>query len=163
MNKNSTNIITNFVLLIKIFIMDLQIHEALKDKRLLKAIIDMNKKEIWTVIEKLAHLVMCRNRSRSRAKTHIEHCGKEIILYSDVYENVSEFWRIRIFMGSKSVTSETVVRDELRRKLEKVLSKEMVLAKHEVRSMLEFLQRFPQVKNHYWRDETSDWTSKRQE
>jgi hypothetical protein len=52
-------------------------------------------------------------------------------------------------MGSKSVTSETVVRDELGRKLEKVLSKEMVLAKRRVRSMLEFLQRFPQVKNHY--------------
>jgi len=46
MNKNGTNIITNFVLLIKAFIMDLQINEALKDKQLLKAIIDMNKKEI---------------------------------------------------------------------------------------------------------------------
>ena len=52
-------------------------------------------------------------------------------------------------MGSKSVTSETVVIDELGRKLEKVLSKEMVLAKRKVHSMLEFLQRFPQVKNYY--------------
>jgi hypothetical protein len=126
--------------------------KALKDERLLRAVIGMGKKEFFKLLEKFAPLVRRlhykRNRKRKAGggRKHTLETAEEklffILFYMKCYPalDVAAF-----FYGvDKSQIKRWV--DALRKHLDKALGQALVLPVRKMRSVKEFLERFPEVK-----------------
>jgi hypothetical protein len=132
--------------------MSLQIQKALKDKRLLKAIIGMSKKEFEQLLKKFAPLVMHkpykknRKRKPGAGRKHTLDTAEKKLFFILMYMKTYPTFDLAGFLWGVNRSQAKRWVDELRGKLEKALGKEMVLPERKVHSMVEFVQRFPQVK-----------------
>lgn len=130
----------------------MNIQRAMQDERLLRAVISMGKKEFSELLKKftpLAKRIQYRKNRKRKAGAGRKHTLKTpeqklfyILFYMKCYPtfDVAGYF----FDVDRSQAKRWV--DELRKMLEKALGKAMVLPVRKVRSVKEFLERFPEVK-----------------
>ena len=130
----------------------IDIERALKNDRLMKAIIGMGRKEFLQLHEKfISHAQRTtykRNRKRKAGagRTHTLENAEQKLFYILFYMKCYPTFDVAgFFFGvDKSQTKRWV--DVLRKKLEKALGTAMALPVRKIRSVKEFLERFPAVK-----------------
>lgn len=130
----------------------MNIQRALQDDRLLRAVIGMGKKEFLQLLEKFAPLVnrvtykRGRKRKAGAGRKHSLTTPGQKLFYMLFYMKCYPTFDVAgyFFEVDKSQAKRWV--DDMRRKLEKALGKAMVLPVRKIRSVKEFLERFPEVK-----------------
>lgn len=130
----------------------LNIKRALKDDRLLSAITGQNRKTFKKLLIKFAPFAERINYKKSRkrkaggGRKHTLETSEEKLVYILFYMKCYPTFDLSglIFDVDKSQAKRWV--DGLRKKLEKALGKAMVLPVRKIRSMKEFLERFPELK-----------------
>lgn len=130
----------------------MNLQKAIEDNRLMRAVIGMGKEEFSELLEKFSPLVdrikHKRNRQREpgAGRKHTLENAEQKLFYMlfymkcyPTYDVAGFFWGV-----DRSQTKRWV--DELRAHLEKALGKAMVLPVRKIRSVEEFLKRFPAVR-----------------
>jgi hypothetical protein len=130
----------------------MNIERAIKDERLLKAVIGMGKEEFKQLLKKFASLAMRkpykRNRKRKPGAGNKHTLGTAekklffILMYMKCYPTfdlAGFFWNVNRSQPMRWV-------NELRVKLEKALGIAMVLPERKIHSVKEFLEKFPQIR-----------------
>jgi hypothetical protein len=132
--------------------MNIQIQKALKDERLLKAVIGMSKEEFEQLLEKFAPLAMRRPYKRNRkrkpgaGRKHTLNTAAKKLFYILMYMKIYPTFDLAGFLWGVNRSQAKRWVDELGSKLEKALGKAMVLPERRISSVAEFLEKFPQVK-----------------
>lgn len=130
----------------------LNINRALKEDRKLSAITGYNRKAFKKLLIKFAPLSARvkykRNRKRKAGggRKHTLKMSEEKLFYMLFYMKCYPTFDLAglIFDVDKSQAKRWV--DELRKKLEKALGKALVLPVRKIRSVKEFLEKFPEIK-----------------
>ncbi|MBI3623465.1 transposase [Candidatus Pacearchaeota archaeon] len=130
----------------------MNIEKAMYDDRLMRAVIGMCRKEFSELLKKFAPLVSRvkykRNRKRKAGagRTHTLETPEQKLFYMLFYMKCYPTFDVAgfFFEVDKSQAKRWV--DELRVMLEKALGKAMVLPVRKIRSVEEFLKRFPAVR-----------------
>lgn len=130
----------------------MNIQKAMQDDRLMRAVIGMGKKEFLELLEKFTPYVKRvrykRNRKRKAGagRTHTLETPEEKLFYMLFYMKCYPTYDVAgfFFNADKSQTKRWV--DVFRVALEKTLGKVMALPARKIRSVKEFLERFPEVK-----------------
>jgi len=130
----------------------LNINRALRNDRLLRAVIGMGKKEFSKLLVKFAPIVQRisykkdRKRKPGAGRTHTLETAEQKLFYILFYMKCYPTYDVAslFFDVDKSQTKRWV--DSLRKNLEKALEKAMVLPARKINSVKEFLERFPAVK-----------------
>lgn len=130
----------------------MNIQRALQEERLMRAVIGMGKKEFLKLHKRFSiyatRVRYKRNRKRKpgAGRTHTLETTEQklffILFYMKCYPtfDMAGFF----FEVNKSQAKRWV--DDMRKKLEKALGKAMVLPERRIRSVEEFLKRFPEVR-----------------
>jgi hypothetical protein len=130
----------------------MNIQRAMQDERLLRAVISMGKKEFSELLKTFAPLTerigYKRNRKRKAGagRKHTLETPEQKLFYILFYMKCYPTFDVAgyFFDVDRSQAKRWV--DELRKMLEKALGKAMVLPIRKIRSVKEFLERFPAVK-----------------
>jgi hypothetical protein len=130
----------------------MNIQRALGDQRLLRAVIGMGKKEFKKLLQSFSPLVIRtryrRNRKRKAGagRNHTLKTPEEKLFYMLFYMKCYPTFDLAgYFFGVDRSQAKRWV-DDLRGKLKKALGAAMVLPVRRIRSVKEFLERFPEVK-----------------
>ena len=130
----------------------MNIQKAMQDDRLMRAVIGMGRKEFLKLLEKFTPFVKRarykRNRKRKAGagRTHTLETPEGKLFYMLFYMKCYPTYDVAgFFFGvDKSQTKRWV--DDFRVALEKALGKAMVLPVRKMRSVEEFLERFPAIR-----------------
>lgn len=130
----------------------LNINRALRNDRLMRAVIGMGKKEFLKLIIKFTPIVQRRTYKKNRrrkpgaGRSHTLETAEQKLFYILFYMKCYPTFDVAslFFDVDKSQTKRWV--DNLRKKLEKTLENVMVLPARKINSVQEFLERFPAVK-----------------
>lgn len=130
----------------------MNIQRALQDDRLLGAVIGMGKKEFKKLLKEFAPIVSRtpykrgRKRKAGAGRKHTLTTPEEKLFYMLFYMKCYPTFDLAgYFFGVDRSQAKRWV-DYLRDKLEKALGAAMVLPTRKIRSVKEFLERFPEVK-----------------
>lgn len=130
----------------------LNINRALEEERLLRAVIGMGRKEFsellikFRPIEKRIQYKRDRKRKSGAGRPHTLETAEQKLFYILFYMKCYPTYDVAslVFDVDRSQTKRWV--DCLRKKLEKALDKALVLPARKIKSLEEFLERFPAVK-----------------
>ena len=130
----------------------LNIRRALENERLLRAIIGMGKKEFSELLTRFIpnakRVQFKRNRKRKpgAGRRHTLETAEQKLFYILFYMKCYPTYDVAslVFDVDRSQTKRWV--DQLRKKLEKTLEKALMLPARKIKSLEEFLERFPAVK-----------------
>lgn len=130
----------------------MHIQKAIHDNRLMRSVIGMDKKEfsqllkIFSPLVNRVHYKRNRKRKPGAGRTHTLDTPDQKLFYILFYMKCYPTFDVAGFFYEvdRSQTKRWV--DELRYKLEKALGKALVLPERKIRSVKEFLEKFPQVK-----------------
>lgn len=130
----------------------MNIQKALKDDRLMRAVIGMKKKEFYKLLAKFAPLAgrikYKRNRKRKSGagRKHTLETSEQKLFYMLFYMKCYPTFDVAAFFYGVDKSQAKRWVDELQVLLEKALGKAMVLPVRKIHSVKEFLERFPAVK-----------------
>jgi hypothetical protein len=130
----------------------MNIQKAMQDDRLMRAVIGMGKKEFYKLLAKFAPLAgrikHKRNRKRKAGagRKHTLETAEQKLFYMLFYMKCYPTFDVAAFFFGVDKSQAKRWVDELRVILEKSLGKAMVLPVRKIRSVKEFLERFPAVK-----------------
>jgi hypothetical protein len=130
----------------------MNIQKALKDDRLMSAVIGMEKEEFFELLEKFTPFItrvrykQDRKRKAGAGRTHTLETSEQKLFYMLFYMKCYPTFDVAgfFFEVDKSQAKRWV--DDLRMALEKTLGKAMALPARKIRNVKEFLERFPEVK-----------------
>jgi hypothetical protein len=130
----------------------MNIQRALQDERLMRAVIGMGRKEFTELLKRFAPLTnrvkykRSRKRKKGAGRKHTLKTADQKLFYMLFYMKCYPTFDVAAFFLAvdKSQTKRWV--DEMRITLEKALGKAMVLPARRIRSVKEFLKRFPAVR-----------------
>lgn len=130
----------------------MNIQRAMQDDRLMRAIIGMGRKEFLDLLGKFTPFVKRvrykrdRKRKAGAGRTHTLETSEQKLFYMLFYMKCYPTFDVAgfFFEVDKSQAKRWV--DDLRVALEKTLGKAMMLPARKIRSVKEFLERFPEVK-----------------
>ena len=129
----------------------MNIKKAMQDDRLMRAVIGMGKQEFYKLLAKFAPLAnrikYKRNRKRKAGagRKHTLETAEQKLFYMLFYMKCYPTFDIAAFFFGVNKSQAKRWVDELRLMLEKALGKAMVLPVRKIRSVKEFLERFPAV------------------
>lgn len=130
----------------------MNIEKALKNDRLMRAVIGMGKKEFYKLLTKFAPLAgrikYKRNRKRKAGagRKHTLETAEQKLFYMLFYMKCYPTFDVAAFFFGVDKSQAKRWVDQLRMVLEKALGKAMVLPVRKIHSVKEFLERFPAVK-----------------
>lgn len=130
----------------------MNIQRALQDERLMRAVIGMGKKEFFKLLKKFAPLAnkikykRDRKRKKGAGRKHTLKTAEQKLFYMLFYMKCYPTFDVAAFFFGVNKSQAKRWVDELRVLLEKALGKAMVLPARRIKSVKEFLERFPAVK-----------------
>ena len=130
----------------------IEINRAVKDDRMMRAVIGMGQKEFSQLLERFTPFAKRisyrreRKREPGAGRPHTLSTPSEKLFYMLFYMKCYPTFDVAGFFFGVDKTQTKRWVDELRSKLEKTLGKAMTLPERKIRSVKEFLERFPAVK-----------------
>lgn len=130
----------------------MNIQRALQDERLMRAVISMGRKEFTDLLKRFAPLVkrvkykQGRKRKKGAGRKHTLKTAEQKLFYMLFYMKCYPTFDVAAFFFGVDKSQAKRWVDEMRFFLEKALGNAMALPSRKIKSVKEFLKRFPAVK-----------------